>query len=345
MESNILKCGRNTMQNNMYSFAFIGCGKMARFHAEALSALGHSIVAVSARSYSENVTFFLNNFGVGEYYTDNETLLAHSNDVDAFVVCTPWNVTERVIAQVVMAGKPVLVEKPIALSLHAIQEILKKVGDKSQNVLVGYNRRFYESVQFVAKKILESHLQYVSITLPEIVDKLKRKYATEIRDYILEYMSSHWFDVLQYLLGVLHVDYVKKICDKNRKHTGYYGVFNAGDAKTPVVYQSRYDAPERIEMKFVFDDETYLLSPVEELSIIDSLTVREISGQTTVREYVPNVVNKIVCSKTFKPGIYEQSKYFVEAYISKSREKDCGCTLEQAYQNSVFCESIKSLAE
>jgi predicted dehydrogenase len=75
------------------------------------------------------------------YSTDNNEIIAHP-DVTAVFVSTPENEHMKPIVAALKLGKPVLVEKPIALTLADAKIILQTLKETKGILRVGYSRRF-----------------------------------------------------------------------------------------------------------------------------------------------------------------------------------------------------------
>ena len=63
------------MTNNYLRFVFIGCGKIAHFHADVVYAHGHQIVGVAARKNSKNIHVFADKYNIKSLYSDFNLLL------------------------------------------------------------------------------------------------------------------------------------------------------------------------------------------------------------------------------------------------------------------------------
>ncbi len=86
----------------MINFAFIGCGKVAGFHADVINALGHRISSVSARKNSSNIEKFANDFSAGNTFDSWEAMLENDNP-DAIIVAVSWDQTEHIIEEDMVA--------------------------------------------------------------------------------------------------------------------------------------------------------------------------------------------------------------------------------------------------
>ncbi|CAG1003869.1 scyllo-inositol 2-dehydrogenase (NAD(+)) [Myxococcaceae bacterium] len=85
-------------------------------------------------------------FGFEETTTDTDSVFADA-DINAVVISTRHNVHARQVCQALESGKPVFVEKPLALTLDELARIEAAYATASQPLLmVGFNRRFAPQV-------------------------------------------------------------------------------------------------------------------------------------------------------------------------------------------------------
>src|SRR5688500_2425451 len=117
-------------------FGFIGCGKIARFHAEAVQALGHSIVSVAGRPGSQNLDSFAQDLNIPAKFDDWRRLISETKP-DALIACLGWDQIEGEIESIIRQGIPVLIEKPVALSSDRLREIMENTSAFHDRVLVG----------------------------------------------------------------------------------------------------------------------------------------------------------------------------------------------------------------
>ena len=136
-------------------FAFIGCSKIAHCHADVIKHLGHSIEAVVARPGSVNIDDFAEKYAVGKKIYGVEGFLEYrdKSDVDCILVCTPWDVTEGVLRQLLPLDIPIMSEKPAVLSSAGLKYLKEKY--EMRNLFIAYNRRFYDFVPHL-KKLMDS---------------------------------------------------------------------------------------------------------------------------------------------------------------------------------------------
>jgi predicted dehydrogenase len=77
------------------------------------------------------------------------------DDVQAVIICLPHWLHERAAIDAVRAGKHVLIEKPLAISVEESERVAEAVRKSSVTFTVGHTQHFYPVVA-EAKKVLDS---------------------------------------------------------------------------------------------------------------------------------------------------------------------------------------------
>src|SRR3954452_12358275 len=102
--------------------AVIGTGFMGKVHSEAIRRLGHvDLVAIAAHTAAEAAAFG-ESIGV-ERTTDSYMELLADPSIEAVHVCTPNALHFPVSKAALQAGKAVLCEKPLSMSVAEAQEM------------------------------------------------------------------------------------------------------------------------------------------------------------------------------------------------------------------------------
>ncbi|MBI3937744.1 MAG: Gfo/Idh/MocA family oxidoreductase [Betaproteobacteria bacterium] len=129
------------MQHKKLGVAVIGCGRMGRLRA-SLAAV-HPAVSFLAVSDADSSRARLLAENVGAQFHSDDNLKAISRpEVDAVIVSTSENEHALPVLQAIELRKPVLVEKPIALSLEDADRMLSAAARMGVELRVGYSRRF-----------------------------------------------------------------------------------------------------------------------------------------------------------------------------------------------------------
>jgi predicted dehydrogenase len=290
----------------------LGAGKIALDHVAALHALDHEVAAgCSTGTSSRRWRDFASAAPEARFEPDAELLLADSH-VDAVVACLPWNLTEKWLPKLLSTPKPVLMEKPIALSTKALGAVLDRSDIRLENKFVGFNRRFYAPVQRVKKRLDQGGLKSVEITVSESVDRLVERHDSEIIPHILAYSSCHILDAALYLLGPM-----TPVSIYGYQERGYPAPFRSmnGLLRTrqgvPVVLSVNAEDPVPVGIRFRFDDRTaWLLSPMERLVACRGYEVLEPTPEVRIRRYNPKPFLESIADSSTKPGFVEQMRAF-----------------------------------
>jgi UDP-2-acetamido-3-amino-2,3-dideoxy-glucuronate N-acetyltransferase len=68
-------------------------------------------------------------------------------DIDGFVISTPANTHIQIAKKIINIGKPILIEKPLALSLKEAQDLNHYVEKSNSKILVGHLLLFHPAIQ------------------------------------------------------------------------------------------------------------------------------------------------------------------------------------------------------
>lgn len=137
------KPGRNrpkmTGKTTMLNVGLLGAGRIGWVHAAAITAHpGSRLVAVSDINAESAVKL------AAAYDADprtNDAIIADPK-IDAVLIATSTDTHSDLIERATAAGKAVLCEKPVDLSLDRARACLARVTPTGRPVMIGFNRRF-----------------------------------------------------------------------------------------------------------------------------------------------------------------------------------------------------------
>jgi predicted dehydrogenase len=115
------------VNDGKYGFGIIGCGVIAPFHARAIADLPNARLVAVADAVPERARDVATDFEV-EALTPDE-LLARM-DVDVVCVCVPSGEHAEVGIRAAAAGKHVVVEKPIDVTLEAADRLIAACAER-----------------------------------------------------------------------------------------------------------------------------------------------------------------------------------------------------------------------
>ncbi|MBV9922835.1 MAG: Gfo/Idh/MocA family oxidoreductase [Pseudonocardia sp.] len=143
-------------------FALVGAGVIGKVHADALSQLADvaELVAVVDRDPAKARELAARH-GVPVATADLDAVLAR-DDVDAVAICTPSGVHADAAVAALDAGKHVIVEKPIDITLAAADRITDAEKRSGKTVAVVSQHRFDRSTEKVLAAVRDGHLGTVT---------------------------------------------------------------------------------------------------------------------------------------------------------------------------------------
>lgn len=117
--------------NSKLRFGILGCGVIGPHHARAIAGLEDADLVAVADVVSEQAEKLAGEYGCS-WHTSLDDMLA-TTDLDAVCVCTPSGMHARDAAKVLEAGKDVVIEKPVDVTLEAVdklREVQRATGGK-----------------------------------------------------------------------------------------------------------------------------------------------------------------------------------------------------------------------
>ena len=126
---------------DVLSVGGVGAGGIARSHMNAMGSCHNIRLAAVMDLYPEPAESAAKEFG-GKAYTDLDSMLADP-EVEAVHVCTPHNQHGEQVVAAAKAGKHVLVEKPMALTLEACDQMIAACEDAGKVLMVGQVMRYF----------------------------------------------------------------------------------------------------------------------------------------------------------------------------------------------------------
>jgi predicted dehydrogenase len=135
----------------------IGSGRIGSLRAR-LAAKHPSVGFLAISDQDEEKAKTLANLcGANLYSTNNDEIISHP-EVNAIFVSTPENYHVAPIIRALELGKPVLVEKPLAMHLEDADKILQVLKATNGHLNIGYSRRFKECYLRAKEQMLHQRL-------------------------------------------------------------------------------------------------------------------------------------------------------------------------------------------
>ncbi|NMA94483.1 MAG: Gfo/Idh/MocA family oxidoreductase, partial [Clostridiales bacterium] len=189
-------------------FGIVGCGVISRWHADSIESIDNAKLIGATDPNTDALHSFIQDYGIKGFATLEEML--KSDEVNAISICTPSGLHAPQAILAANYGVNVIVEKPMAITLREIDEIIRACEKSGIKFSVISQLRFSETVQRVRQAVKEKEIGDVMLC-----DLYMKYYRSP--DY---YASSSWrgtwdmdgggalmnqgihgIDVLQYIMG------------------------------------------------------------------------------------------------------------------------------------------------
>jgi predicted dehydrogenase len=188
--------------------AVIGTGFMGRVHLEALRRVqGVDVVAIWGRRLEAAEKLGL---GFGVAAVEDYRVLLGDQDLDAVHICTPNAAHAPMAKEALKAGKHVLCEKPLAVSVEEAAELVRLAEERGLRNCVCHNLRYYPMVQQMRRmreagelgEVLVVQGTYSQDWLLYDTDwnwRVEEKDGGPLR--AMADIGSHWFDMAEHVTG------------------------------------------------------------------------------------------------------------------------------------------------
>ncbi len=192
----------------MIKFALVGCGRIAKRHADLLSAdIEGAALAAVCDIIPERAQAFGEKYGV-PYYTDFHEMM-RTEDIDVVSVLTPSGSHAQNVVDLATYGKHVVVEKPMALQLSDADRMITACDRGGCKLFVVKQNRFNLPVVKL-REALEDH-RFGKLVLGTVRVRWCRDQSYYDNDPwrgtwaedggVLTNQASHHVDLLEWMMG------------------------------------------------------------------------------------------------------------------------------------------------
>ena len=179
----------------------VGCGLMGGIHAECFAReKGCELTGFTNRTRAK-ADRLAQKLG-GGVYDSIDQLLQHSG-CDAVVIASPQQAHCDQIIAAATAGKHVLCEKPLALTVEEFNAIEKAVAASKITVMVAHQLRFHPVVEWVKKNQKRlGKIYYLDLEWPLLIHGHKGRCFEDFRSggFFME-LGCHATDLARHLMG------------------------------------------------------------------------------------------------------------------------------------------------
>lgn len=281
----------------------VGAGAMAAAYVRVLREMGIGFDVVGRGGTSAKK--LRDELGVGVRTGGLENYLSRAPAPISAIVAVPVEQLAANTQLLAHAGtKRILVEKPGALNASELHTLITSISSTQAKVWVAYNRRFFQSVLTAQNMIQEDGgVTSFSFEFSEWVNRVLSSPADpRVKEAWVVANSSHVID-LAFYLGGMPTELASWTCGSLPWHHSGDRFSGAGVSDTGALFSFRSDwlSPGRWRVEVNTRKRRLLLLPLEELQVMvhDSLGFEAVELDDDL-------------DRRFKPGIYRQTRSFVE---------------------------------
>lgn len=129
----------------MTKIGIIGCGEMGRTHARCIAALGLGKISALCDT-DESYARSLAEFAPGAYTTTQSDRLIRDDSIDTVYICTHNESHAGLGIAAAHAGKHIMMEKPVAMTLRECSDLTDAVDHSGVRFMTAFKLRYYPSV-------------------------------------------------------------------------------------------------------------------------------------------------------------------------------------------------------
>ena len=207
------------MKRRELGIAVVGAGRIGTLRAR-LAAKHPCVKFIAVSDLDPQRAKALADLAGADFHSGNNFEVIERPEVDAVFVSTPEGEHSAPVRRALELGKPVLCEKPIALTLKDADDMLETLRKTGGKLRIGYSRRFKEC-------FLRAKEQMIHARLGRVVGGLARVYNSRAQTFAILKRDPHATPVLDVL--TYYVDLMCWFLDGNKPvevvARGQHGIF------------------------------------------------------------------------------------------------------------------------
>jgi len=196
-------------------WGIIGCGDVTEVKSgPAFNKVNHSSLVAVMRRDADKAKDYAARHRVPKWYNDANDLI-NDEEVNAIYIATPPAFHEEYAIAAINAGKPVYIEKPMALNFESANMVAKVAEEKNIKVSVAHYRRgqplFNKVKQLLEEKIIgdvrfarlefyKKPLPKEALTIPKVAWRVNPKIAG---GGLFHDISPHQIDLMYWFFGAI----------------------------------------------------------------------------------------------------------------------------------------------
>lgn len=297
--------------NRPLHFGIVGLGSISNIHARAIQETKGAKLAGVLSSNASRAGEFASRYGCKTY--DQVELFLASPDIDIVVIGTPSSTHADIGIQAAQAGKHVVVEKPIDISLEKADALIQACRSHNVTCSVVSQHRFDDAIVKLKEAVQQGKLGKLYFGAcytkwyrsPEYYSSSNWKGTYQFDGGgVLINQSIHYIDLLRYIMGDVQEVYgncatlhhqieVEDLATANLKfQNGALGIIQGSTLTYPGLYASLEIYGEKGSVVIKDDNVEYWNVDGESLTPADAFPGGEVKTGASVPENIPYTSHK-----------------------------------------------------
>ncbi|USK72883.1 Gfo/Idh/MocA family protein [Peribacillus frigoritolerans] len=301
------------MSNHLKPILLVGAGNMGMEYAKVLKKIKQPF-HVFTRS-EKTALHFTKLSGKQASFGDLEKMMSDKSSFDKAIVAVSVEHLKDVALTLMKNGvKEILLEKPGAINVDELKELEVATQTFTSKVYIGYNRRFYESVQKLLSYVTEDKpIRSIHFDFTELSKQIEKSGSThQLKNNWLLANSSHVIDLAFFIAGKPQV-----LQSFSTDHLAWHpeaAIFTGSGVTVDDAlfsYHANWKSPGRWGIEVMTDQFKFILQPLERLYIIkhNSFEVEEVTLQNHLdTEFKPGLFNQVQAFMTNKRNLVDLSE-------------------------------------
>jgi UDP-N-acetyl-2-amino-2-deoxyglucuronate dehydrogenase len=196
-----------TADTRAFRIGLVGCGRISKNHFDALRKVDGLALSAVCDIDAERAARAGEDQGVASYRSLDEML--RSADVDVVTICTPSGLHSAHGIAAAQAGKHVVTEKPMSLSLRQADDLVRACDDAGVQLFVVKQNRLNPPIQLLKRAVDKGRFGRIfmaNVTVrwqrpQDYYDAEPWRGTWEFDGGAIMNQASHYVDLMQWLVG------------------------------------------------------------------------------------------------------------------------------------------------
>jgi predicted dehydrogenase len=299
----------------MMRLGIVGAGSIIPSHLQAAKLNDFVPVAICGKENSERAMNLSKENPELKFKKNLDSLL--EVELDALLIATTPDATIPLIKKCLIKSIPILVEKPVGISLEDFSSLDEIVYSE---IMVAFNRRFYSSVEEFKSILQNSEAGLIQINIPEL-SWIKSPSEEQQKKMLFE-NSVHMFDLVNYLFEEVSISEVARLDSRAKSN---YQIANIRTRNGSIgTISLGFGAPDNLSVKVWTNGEVLELLPIEKFSRFTELVIEKQTDPKNIKIYKKKDTSDWRISEfdvVAKPGFMKQYSAFANKVRGYSADK------------------------